>query len=87
MFTFRGDEKDSSAGSITVEGTVEVHDLVLGSSVGRRVLDLDPLGDILHNKDANDRVVKWSIELDAFTIEFTPRSTIKSQALADFIAE
>jgi len=37
-----------------------------------------PLGDILHNKDANGRVVKWSVELGAFTIEFMPRSTIKS---------
>ena len=46
-----------------------------------------PLGDILHNKDANGRVVKWSVELGAFLIEFTPRSTIKSQALADFVAE
>ena len=31
-----------------------------------------PLGDILHNKDANGCVVKWSVELGAFTIEFTP---------------
>ena len=46
-----------------------------------------PIGDILHNKDANDRVVKWSVELGAFTIEFMPRSTIKSQALADFVTE
>jgi len=46
-----------------------------------------PLGDILHNKDANGRVVKWSVELGAFSIEFTPRSTIKSQALVDFVAE
>ena len=46
-----------------------------------------PLGDILHNKDANSRVVKWSVELGAFTIEFTSRSTIKSQALADVVAE
>ena len=46
-----------------------------------------PLGDILHNKGANGRVIKWSVELDAFSIEFTPRSTIKSQALADFIEE
>ena len=46
-----------------------------------------PLGDILHNKDANSQVVKWSVELGAFSIEFTPRSTIKSQALADFVAE
>ena len=45
------------------------------------------LGDTLHNKDANGRVVKWSVELGAFTIEFAPRSMIKSQALVDFIAE
>ena len=46
-----------------------------------------PLGNILHNKDANGRVVKWLVELGAFTIEFTPRSTVKSQALVDFVAE
>ena len=46
-----------------------------------------PLGDFLHNKDSNDRVIKWSVELGAFTIEFMPRSTIKSQALVDFVAE
>ena len=46
-----------------------------------------PLGDILHNRDANDRVVKWSVELGALSIEFLPRSTIKSQSLADFIGE
>ena len=43
------------------------------------------LGDILHNRDANGWVVKWSVGLGAFTIEFTPRSTIKSQVLVDFI--
>ena len=46
-----------------------------------------PLDDILHNRDANGRVVKWSVELGALSIEFLPRSTIKSQALVDFIAE
>ena len=46
-----------------------------------------PLGDILHNKVANGRVVKWSVELGALSIEFTPHSTIKSQALTDFVAE
>ena len=44
MFTFRGDEEDSSAGSITVEGAVELHDPVLGSGIGWRVLYLGPLG-------------------------------------------
>ena len=46
-----------------------------------------PIDDILHNSDANSRVVKWSVELGAFTIEWTPRSTIKSQALVNFIAK
>ena len=46
-----------------------------------------PLGDILHNRDANGRVVKWSVDLGALSIEFLPCSTIKSQALADFISE
>ena len=55
LFSFGRDEEDSSAGSITVEGTVEVHDLVLGSSVGRRVLDLDPLGDEIDQRLRFDR--------------------------------
>ena len=46
-----------------------------------------PLDDILHNRDANGRVVKWSVELGALSIKFLPHSNIKSQALADFIAE
>jgi len=45
-----------------------------------------PLGDILQNCDANGRVVKWSVELGAFTIEFMPL-TIMSKAMSDFIAE
>ena len=45
LFTLRGDEEDSSAGSITVEGAVEVHDPVLGPGVWWRVLDLGPFSD------------------------------------------
>ena len=45
MFTFQGDEKDSSAGSVTVEGAVEVHDPVLVSGVRWRILDLGPFND------------------------------------------
>ena len=52
-----------------------------------KVVPSFPLGDIIHNRDANGRVVKWSVELGALSIEFLHRSTIKSQALADFIAE
>ena len=46
-----------------------------------------PLGDILHNRDATGHISKWAIELGALNIDFTPRKTIKSQALADFVAE
>ena len=46
-----------------------------------------PIGDILHNRDAMGRIVKWSIELAAHDITFVPRNTIKLQVLADFVAE
>ena len=46
-----------------------------------------PLGDILRNKEANGRIIKWVVELSTYSIEFRSRPTIRSQALADFIAE
>ena len=46
-----------------------------------------PLGDILHNKEANGHIIKWTVELGTYSIEFRSRPTIKSQALVDFIAE
>ena len=46
-----------------------------------------PLGDIIHNKEVNGRIIKWVVELDTYSIEFRSRPTIKSQTLADFIAE
>jgi hypothetical protein len=46
-----------------------------------------PLGDILHNKEANGRINKWAIELGTYSTEFRSRPNIKSQELADFIAE
>ena len=45
------------------------------------------LGDILRNKEANGRIIKWAVELSTYSIEFRSRPMIKSQALADFIAE
>jgi hypothetical protein len=32
-----------------------------------------PLGEIIRNRDANDRIVKWSVELGEFEIEFCPK--------------
>jgi ribonuclease HI len=45
------------------------------------------LADILHNRDATGRVSKWALELGALTLDFKPRTAIKSQALVDFMAE
>jgi hypothetical protein len=44
-------------------------------------------GEIIHNRDANDRIIKLSVELGEFEIEFCPRQAIKSQILADFVSE
>jgi ribonuclease HI len=46
-----------------------------------------PLADILHNQDSTGRISKWAVELGALSIDFKPRTAIKSQALVDFIAE
>ena len=46
-----------------------------------------PLGDILCNKEANGRIIKWAVELGTYSIDFRGRQMIKSQVLADFIAE
>jgi ribonuclease HI len=46
-----------------------------------------PLKDIMRNREATERVGKWAIELNEFTIEYVHRSSIQSQALADFIVD
>jgi hypothetical protein len=37
-----------------------------------------PLADILHNQDATGRISKWAVELGALSIDFKPRTAIKS---------
>jgi hypothetical protein len=51
------------------------------------VLSSFPLGELIRNRDANGRIVKWSVELGEFEIEFCPSQAIKSQILADFVSE
>ena len=46
-----------------------------------------PLGEIVRNRDAVGRISKWAVELMRYDVKFVPRMAIKSQALADFIAE
>jgi hypothetical protein len=46
-----------------------------------------PLGDILRNKEASGRIIKWAVKLGTYSIDYRPRQTIKSQALTNFITE
>jgi ribonuclease HI len=46
-----------------------------------------PLAEIIGNRDASGRVAKWAIELAPHTILYQPRTTVKSQALADFLVD
>jgi ribonuclease HI len=45
------------------------------------------LGEIIRNPDAAGRIAKWSVELMSETLAYAPRKAIKSQILADFVAE
>jgi hypothetical protein len=43
--------------------------------------------EILNNKEATGKIAKWVIELGMYVIIYKPRTTIKAQALSDFVAE
>ncbi|KAI5335513.1 hypothetical protein L3X38_025646 [Prunus dulcis] len=46
-----------------------------------------PLRSILHSPDASQRLMKWAIELSQYDLLYRPKTAIKAQALADFVAE
>jgi ribonuclease HI len=46
-----------------------------------------PLGEIIQSREASGRIAKWAVELMGETLSFAPRKAIKSQVLADFLAE
>jgi ribonuclease HI len=46
-----------------------------------------PLGEIFQCGEASGRIAKWAVELMGETLSFAPRKAIKSQVLADFLAE
>ena len=46
-----------------------------------------PLHDLFNNREASVRIAKWASELSEFYIDFERRTTIKSQVLAEFIAD
>ena len=49
------------------------------------VASSSPLGDIIQNREAIGRIAKWAIELGPHGLKIVPRTTIKSQALVDFV--
>jgi hypothetical protein len=51
-----------------------------------KVVSSFPLGEILRSRDTVGRIVKWSVELGEFDLEFYPQQAIKSQILADFVS-
>jgi hypothetical protein len=46
-----------------------------------------PLGEIIQCQEASGRIAKWAVEIMGETISFAPWKAIKSQVLADFMAE
>jgi ribonuclease HI len=46
-----------------------------------------PLREIIQCHEASGRIAKWAVELMGETISFAPQKAIKSQVLADFLAE
>jgi hypothetical protein len=46
-----------------------------------------PLGEVIQNLEAEGRIAKWALELMGPNNTYAPHSAIKSQVLADFVAE
>ncbi|GAA0172423.1 hypothetical protein LIER_26253 [Lithospermum erythrorhizon] len=46
-----------------------------------------PLLQILENPIRPRRIIKWAIDLSEFDVQYKPRTSIKAQALTDFMVE
>jgi hypothetical protein len=46
-----------------------------------------PLKVMLHNPNATGNIAKWAAELAKFELDFLPCHAVKSQVLADFMAD
>ena len=51
------------------------------------VLTEYPLQSLLKRSDFTGQIAKWGTQLGSFDIRYRPRSSVKGQVLADFIAE
>ncbi|KAI5343733.1 hypothetical protein L3X38_011609 [Prunus dulcis] len=66
---------------LSVSGTA------VSSAHGIKVLTNQPLRQVLQKPEISGRLIKWTIELGEFDIQFVPRPVEKGQAVADFISE
>ena len=46
-----------------------------------------PIQKVLQKPDVAGRMVRWTVELSEFDIQYEPRGSIKGQVYADFVAE
>jgi hypothetical protein len=46
-----------------------------------------PLKVVLHSPNVTGNIAKWAAELDEFEMHFIPHHMVKSQVLADFVAD
>ncbi|KAJ0885315.1 putative nucleotidyltransferase, Ribonuclease H [Helianthus annuus] len=46
-----------------------------------------PIKNVLRKPEMSGRMAKWEVKLSAYDISYEPRTAIKSQALADFVAD
>lgn len=45
------------------------------------------LGEVINNLETVMRITKWAIELMGYEVSYVPKTRIKSQVLANFVAE
>lgn len=45
------------------------------------------MGRVLRNSKGSSRLIKWTMELSEYEIQYHPCTTIKAQALANFLIE
>ena len=51
------------------------------------VLTAFPLKALFERANFSGRILKWAVELGQFDVKFQPKTAIKAQSLADFVAE
>ena len=51
------------------------------------VVSMFTLKEVVHNRDATEKVTQWVLELIGHDITYAPHTTIKSRVLAEFMVQ